>query len=208
MPILARIAQREWLLLSAAVAALLAVGVAVADWTFRRTGSLLYPTLPLMDYSLRGLPLQALALAGAAASQALLWLARRRGWRAWSVVAALGMGAAIVTLVAAPRPYVPATSARIAGRVYQVAALHDSESPFDLYVVFACEPTGLVCTRYRASAPFDLATGARARGSETLTADPGRRTLTLRLGGHTIAVYHLTESRFSPPQAVGLEPRR
>ncbi|HEX6123176.1 MAG TPA: hypothetical protein VFY89_08445, partial [Ktedonobacterales bacterium] len=57
-------ATRDWPLLGALLVAALGMAIGVADLLYRHGGALVYPSLALVNYSLRGLPAQVPALAG------------------------------------------------------------------------------------------------------------------------------------------------
>ena len=178
------------LLLAGAGAALLsAAGLAAAIVLYRRTGIVLYPTLWLVNYSLRGLPLQPVALLVGSASLLGLWRARQRSARTWGVIAALGVVASALLLLFAANPYRPLASATVSRGVYHLALYRaDARAP-ELYLLYACDPTGVLCRQVSGYAPFDRVSGRHLEGTPALAADAATGRVIVRIGGAVIGAY-------------------
>src|SRR5260221_7041492 len=136
----------SWALLAGAgLALLVAVGATVAVLLYRHEGVILYPSLAVINYSLRGLPLQPLALLAAALGVVALWIGIRRRSRPWMSGAAFGLAVAAIVLVAAASPYRPVARAVADGSVYQLASYRaDAHTP-ELFLLFTCDATGTIC---------------------------------------------------------------
>jgi hypothetical protein len=92
------------------------------------------------------------------------------------------------TFVTSRSPYQPVARATVGAHAYQLAADH-ANAPA-LYLLFACDTSGLLCRQVAAYAPFDLASGQHVAGLATLTPDTTHRAVILRLGTSIIGIYH------------------
>ena len=75
-------AARDWPLLGALLVAALGVAIWIADLIYRKNGALFYPSLALVNYSLRGLLAQLPALASMTLGLLAVWSGIRRRSRA------------------------------------------------------------------------------------------------------------------------------
>jgi hypothetical protein len=90
---------RDWPLIAALLALLAAAGIAWADTAYRHDGTVVYPALIFISYSLRGVGPQIPWLTLAAAAFLLIWIGLRRQWRDWlagGLLLALIAGAGLV----------------------------------------------------------------------------------------------------------------
>jgi hypothetical protein len=130
------------------------------------------------------------ALAVAVLGLLALWLGLARRGRGWVVAACIGLAVSGAALVAARSPFQPVARATSGAHRYQLAI--DRASSPELYLLFACDTTGLICQQVAAYAPFDVASGRHAAGTPALTSDTAGHDLTLRLGTSVIGVYRVT----------------
>src|SRR5258708_16027648 len=113
----------SWALLAGAgLSLLVAFGATVAVLLYRHEGVVFYPSLAIVNYSLRGLPLQPPALLAAALGLVALWIGVRRRRRPWSSVAALRLAGAASVLVSAAHPHPPGGRALGDRSGYQTAS--------------------------------------------------------------------------------------
>jgi hypothetical protein len=178
---------RDWPLIAALLALLAAAGIVWADALYRRDGTVIYPALLFVHYTLRGVGPQIPWLVVAAVASLALWiggLRERRGWLAAGLLLALVAGAG---LIGTRSPYAPLASASVGGHVYQVAIFDAGAQSPELYLLFRCGSLGIVCQQVRAIAPFDLATGRRVTGPVTVNATT--QTVTVRVNGYAIGTY-------------------
>lgn len=180
----------RWLALAAAALFLLAAGaVALAIARYRADGTVVYPSIGVIDYSLNGRPFQPLALAGVAASLALLWAALRWRRRALGLWAVLGMLLSVIGFLVIGSPFRHVTTTRVAGTLFQLSETPTSKDPaLLLYVLFRCDATGIVCREVSVVAPFDQATGRWVSGTPRLTPGP-HGTVAIRIGSATIGTF-------------------
>jgi hypothetical protein len=180
----------SWALLAGAgLSLLVAFGATVAVLLYRHEGVIFYPSLAIVNYSLRGLPLQPPALLAAALGLVALWIGVRRRSRPWTGGDALGLAVAAIVLVAAASPYRPVAHAVADGSVYQLASYRADAHIPELFLLFTCDATGTICRQVSAYASFDLATGRHVTGTPELVTDPATRGVTLRVAGYVIGVY-------------------
>jgi len=180
----------SWALLAGAgLALLVAVGATVAVLLYRHEGVIFYPSLAVINYSLRGLPLQPLALLAAALGLVALWIGIRRRSRPWMSGAAFGLAVAAIVLVAAASPYRRVARTVADGSVYQLASYRaDAHTP-ELFLLFTYDATGTICRQVSAYASFNVVTGRHVAGTPELVTDPVTGGVTLRVAGYVIGVY-------------------
>jgi hypothetical protein len=166
-----------------------AAGIGLAALLYRREGVVFYPSLALVNYSLRGVPAQVPALAAAALGFLAIWAGTRGRSRAWLAIGALLLAVSVAGLVSARSPYRPVAGATIGAQVYQLASFRADERTPELFILFTCEPTGTICHEVGAFAPFDVASGRYVAGVPELVTDSTTRTVTLQVDGYVIGVY-------------------
>jgi hypothetical protein len=132
--------------------------------------------------------LQPVALGVIAASLVAWWAHGRHRQRLWGYVAALGWAIAGVLLLFSLSPYHPVARLSVDQSVYQLATYHEARTP-DLFLLFACDPTGLVCRQVSAYAPFDVGSGRAVTGTPTLVTDASTGAILVRIDSYTIGVY-------------------
>ncbi len=179
---------RDWPLIAALLALLAAAGIAWADTAYRHDGTVVYPALIVVNYSLRGVGPQIPWLALFAAALLLIWIGLRRQWRVWLAGGLLLAVIAGAGLVGTRSPLLPLASVSSGGHIYRVSRITEAGMP--LYLLFKCGPAGVVCQQVSAFAPFALATGQHITGPLTLAVDPSTHDVTLRIAGDAIGTYH------------------
>jgi hypothetical protein len=178
---------RDWPLFAALLALLVAAGIVWADALYRHDGTVIYPALIFVNYTLRGIGPQIPWLLLAAAAFLGLWMGmlhQLRGWVVGGLVLGLVAGAG---LIGTRSPYAPLATASGGGQVYQVAIFDTGAQATELYLLFRCGPLGIVCHQESAFAPFDLATGKHVTGPVTVDATTQR--VTVRVAGYAIGTY-------------------
>lgn len=179
----------DWPLIAVALALLAAIGIAEADTLYRHDGTVVYPAMMLVNYTLRGVGPQIPWLAVAAAAFLFIWIGLRRQRRVWLAAGLLLAIIAGAGLIGGRSPLLPLASASSGGQIYRVSRIDEAGMP-ELYLLFRCGRTGIICQQVRAFASFDVATGGHVSGPLTLAVDPATHAVTVRIAGHAIGTYH------------------
>lgn len=186
---------RRGLLAGAALASVVSIVVAFALDRYRYDHVVWYPALSLVNYTHQRLAhalLQPLGFLVLALSLVCAWAALRWRYPALWGSAALALVVGVALLVTNLSPLRPVSSAAHASTVYQLASVPTTKGGRpgpELYPLYACDASGMVCQQAWIFVAFDQSTGAAVTGTPTISVDPATGIVTASIGPHVIGTY-------------------